>query len=194
MALGSLAAGAFFSKNKGKIIGIGVVVLVAGLIYGGMKWDAWRIERLKEDLKTERDANKANTESLEQSERTRGIDEETLTRLLDEKFNIQSSADETVSKVTEDVRRIQREEREALEQRLAALDKKLDGLNDGEPRPEQVLPRPPEPKEQSKAVSDRVAGTMADGMWLAYCDAVPDDSVCAERQPSEEGAGGETAQ
>jgi hypothetical protein len=191
VALGTLAAGVFFSKNKGKIIGISIVVLVVGVIYGGMKWDAWRIERLKENLKTEQDANKANTESLQQSERTRGIDEETLTRLLDEKFDIQSSADETVNKVTEDVRRMQREAQEKLERRLASLDKKLDGMDDGEPRSQPILPRPPESKEQPKIVSDRIAGTMADGMWLAYCDAVPDDSVCPQRQPSEEGASGE---
>lgn len=192
MALGSLFTMATFAKNKKKIIGGIALVVLIGAIYGGMKWDAWRIDRLKEDLRTEQAANKANTESLEQTERARGIDEESLSRLLDEKFNIQSSADETVNKVVEDVRRIQREERLQLEQRLVDLNDKLDNMDtedDGVSRPEPILP--PATKPQPKVVSDRVAGTMADGMWNTYCDAVPDDSVCPKRQPIEKGDGGE---
>lgn len=187
--LAGLFTMATFTKNKKKIIGSIVVVVLIGLIYGGMKWDAWRIERLKDNLRTEQAANKANTESLEQSERVRGIDESTLTRLLDEKLTIQSSSNETVNEVIENVRRIQREERELLEQRLAAMDKKLDEATEDNDRPQPILPAPTQKK--SRVVSDRVAGVMADGMWVAYCDAVPDDSFCTQRLPSEEGDGGE---
>lgn len=192
LGIGTLFTAATFTKNKKKIIGIGVLVLVLGLIYGGMKLDAWRIDRLKEDLRTEQAANRANTESLEQSERVRGIDEATLTRLLDERLNIQSSTDETVNKVISDVRRIQREERQDLERRLAALDEKLDRVDeDGDEtstyRPQQILPTPSQ--SQSKTVSDRIAGTMVDGMYSAYCDAVPNDSLCPQRQPDSDGDG-----
>lgn len=193
MALGSLFTMATFAKNKKKIIGGIALVVLIGAIYGGMKWDAWRIERLKDNLRTEQAANKANIESLEQTERTRGIDEESLSRLLDEKFDIQTSADETVNKVVEDVRRIQREERLGLEQQLVDLDAKLDKMDTDDKRvarPEPILPTPTKP--QPKVVSDRVAGVMAVGMWDAYCDAVPDDRVCTERQSPEKGDGGET--
>lgn len=192
IGLGSLFASAFFTKHKKKLILGFATVVIVGLIYGGMKWDAWRIENLKEDLQKERQANEQNTETIEEQDRLSKIDEGALTELLDNRDALRQETDEKIQKVINDVRLILQQERELSRQQMDRLGERLDAVPTATVS-ERVVEKTAV-REVDRPVSPRVAERLADGMWDAYCDGVSDDRVCAERQPAAAGAGDEAAQ
>lgn len=190
--IGSIFASTFFVKNKKKLIFGFAALVIVGLIYGGMKWDAWRIENLKEDLQKERQANVANKETIEESERLSGIDEQAVMELLDNRDEIRRETDEKITQVVSDVRRILQEERSDREREMDELGQRLEETSE-KPVSERVI-QSTTGREVDRPVSDRVAERLADGMWDAYCDGVPDDRVCTERQSAAADTVGQTTE
>lgn len=190
--IGSILASTFVSKHKKKLIFGTIALVVLGLIYGGMKWDAWRIENLKEDLQKERQANAQNTETIEETNRLSGIDEDALTELLDNRDALRRETDEKITQVVSDVRRILQEERSERENKLDELGERLAQASD-KPPSERIV-QTTTVREVVRPVSNRVAERLVDGMWSAYCDGVPDDRVCTERQSVAQGSSDTTSE
>ena len=193
LGLGTLFTTGLFSKNKGKIIGVAVIAVVALVIYGGMKWDAWRIENLKEDLQKERQANVQNTETIEEQGRLVKIDEAALTQLLDSRDTLRRETDERMKQVISDVRRILENEQDRSRRDLEELGNRLEEVSDGAGSTRVVREVTAQPVGSAN-VSDRVVRRLADGMWDTYCDGIPDDRVCAQRQSTQNGSGDQAAQ
>lgn len=219
MALGVASLLGFLKPNTGKskLVWVGVIVLIVGIVWVWAKWDSWTIKKLEKENQALEVESQSSQKAAQDAEAIRTIDEDAVTKTLDRNEQIDQDTSTITEKVREDVRRLQREleeerrARAAAEERAAGLEDALEQPDESE-QPDRPQPEPTSPSTEQRdetpgprvvvrtvevpgpAVDARIAQRIVDGMWDNYCRQVPDDRACAPDDAGADDTSGQPAQ